>query len=138
MTLTELNAYFSNKRKENVPTLGYETVPVSSVEFPRPWANPRILSETTAYQIVRNSKLPVELKADHGPGTKEQKLLALSTTLLFYYEKLKYNYIDCIQIVSLFYANSNEKYVCMASQNKVNIYSYSVSLSKSYRALKPF
>ncbi|KAI7891006.1 uncharacterized protein EV154DRAFT_509714 [Mucor mucedo] len=94
MTLTELNAYFSNKRKENVPTLGYETVPVSSVEFPRPWANPRILSETTAYQIVRNSKLPVELKADHGP-------------------------------VSLFYANSNEKYLCMASQNKVNIYSYS-------------
>lgn len=66
MTLSELNTYFLNKRKDKLTTLGSKTVPEAfetNISYPRPWANPRILSKTKAFQIVRNLKLPVEFEA---------------------------------------------------------------------------
>lgn len=67
MTLTELNAYFHNKRKDDLPTLGNGHVS-ETIDYPKPWANPRILSQTATYQIVRNLKLPVELEATYHQG----------------------------------------------------------------------
>lgn len=74
MTLTKLNAYFMNKRQENVPMLGHETVPAPHVSYPRPWANPQILSETIAYQILRTSKLPAEFKVDLDQGREKKSI----------------------------------------------------------------
>ncbi|KAI9263643.1 hypothetical protein EDC94DRAFT_607372 [Helicostylum pulchrum] len=97
MTQSKLDSYLSNKDVTALESLGQGTTESSGsiVSYPWPWANPKILSKTDAYEVTRHLILPVEFQ-----------------NLAFHYKEYRVQ------------ADHERKYLALISSNNIDLYFY--------------